>query len=83
MCYPNNGECLARKRQVSIFKVIGFARPGSKSPNLPKRETDALLIRPSHLIEEGRGVHPHGWLTIGPHSLLPVHGIFPTQTHYT
>ena len=25
--YPNNAECLTRKRQVSIFKVIGLTRP--------------------------------------------------------
>ena len=44
LAYPNNAEHLARKWQVSISKWV-FEPMRSKSPDLPKRETDALLIR--------------------------------------
>ena len=45
---------LARKREVSIL-VIHLTQPGFETanfgfPDLPKWETDALLIRPSHLV---------------------------------
>ena len=53
--YPNNAECLARKRYSINFWVIGlltwpeFSTHWFDSHNLPNRETDAQLIWPSHL----------------------------------
>ena len=43
--YSNNAECLARKRQESIFKVIGFTWPGFEPSrfgfcNLPEPSGD-------------------------------------------
>ena len=42
---PSNVECLDRKRQVSILET-GSEPMKFGFPNLPKRETDAFVIRP-------------------------------------